>query len=189
MPLNGNEFRILTLHAGRRKEQLKCTLRKAVLTQGNIPPYETISYTWGSARSRDPVLINDRCLNVPVNTARALRCVRSSTEDRHLWIDFLCINQYDIGERSAQVAVMAKIYQWAGLNLVYLGDDGDKAKLAFANIEELADEAENESKAKNVLLPDMMFTKDGYFTFSDIPLRCSPNVELLDWIYQLPWFR
>jgi hypothetical protein len=40
----------------------------------------------------------------------ALKALRHPQEDRYLWIDAICINQADIGERNHQVEMMSTIY-------------------------------------------------------------------------------
>jgi hypothetical protein len=127
-------------------------------------------------------------MEVPRNTFRALRSVRSLYEDRRVWIDFVCINQEDLSERNVQVSLMANIYQKSHCNLIYLGEDNIKATAAFASIESLASEAEAEMELKNVTLDELLFP-NGYFAFSDKPIACETDVEALAWIYQLPWFR
>jgi hypothetical protein len=41
----------------------------------------------------------------------ALRYLRKEDEARILWVDAVCINQQDLGERSAQVNKMGGIYR------------------------------------------------------------------------------
>lgn len=52
----------------------------------------------------------------------ALSCLCKDDEDRGLWIDAICINQYDLDERSSQVANMEHIYRDARLVVVFLGE-------------------------------------------------------------------
>lgn len=185
LPIGSKEIRILLLHAG--VGDLRCTLLTTVLFDDDPPEYETISYTWGDPRDREPISINDRYLNVPTNTAKALRCARSLSEDRVVWIDAICINQDDLDERNDQVSMMSSIYRCSQCNLIYLGDDGDKATQAFTSIEALASEAEAEMSGRNMSLGDITFP-NGYFAFSDVPLRHKPDMSALGWFYQLPWF-
>lgn len=46
---------------------------------------------------------------------------RKRTGLKRLWIDAICINQGDVGERSAQVGMMARIYRSASLVAIWLG--------------------------------------------------------------------
>jgi hypothetical protein len=93
--------------------------------------YEAVSYTWG-----DPVegwQLDDQRMNlcslnetIKGNLAAALRRFRHETNERRLWVDALCINQADHGERAQQVAMMAQIYSRAARTLVWLGEDTEE---------------------------------------------------------------
>ncbi|KAK2762898.1 heterokaryon incompatibility protein [Colletotrichum kahawae] len=66
------------------------------------------------------------------NCENALRSVRiSAGPPRNIWIDSLCINQDDEEERSAQVALMPRIYAGAAGVLVYLGNATSDSDLAM----------------------------------------------------------
>jgi hypothetical protein len=60
---------------------------------GTIMPYKALSYAW-------------RLVQVPVV----------------LWVDFLCINQQDVVERSLQVAMMREIYEKSREVIIWLGE-------------------------------------------------------------------
>jgi hypothetical protein len=47
--------------------------------------------------------------------------LRDQSQPRYLWIDALCINQDDDYERSAQVAIMGRIYQTARRVISWIG--------------------------------------------------------------------
>ncbi|KAI1122353.1 heterokaryon incompatibility protein-domain-containing protein [Nemania abortiva] len=55
------------------------------------------------------------------NLALALRYLRSTSQPLTLWVDAVCINQDDIVERNAQVALMASIYSRAAAVVTWLG--------------------------------------------------------------------
>ncbi|KAL3291606.1 heterokaryon incompatibility protein [Colletotrichum asianum] len=66
------------------------------------------------------------------NCENALRSVRIlGGPRRNIWIDSLCINQDDEKERSAQVALMPRIYAGAAGVLVYLGHATSDSGLAM----------------------------------------------------------
>lgn len=54
-----------------------------------------------------------------------LNTCSSQTKHRRLWIDSICINQDDIPERNAQVAIMSQIYSKAGMVIGWLGVQND----------------------------------------------------------------
>lgn len=57
-----------------------------------------------------------------------------------LWIDALCINQYDYVERSHQVALMANIYTIAKGVMVWLGPSSPSTRLAYSFIRAIGSE-------------------------------------------------
>ncbi|KAG7285535.1 hypothetical protein NEMBOFW57_010164 [Staphylotrichum longicolle] len=100
------------------------------------------------------ILIAGASLPLTPNLAAALRQLRTTstststssifssgsalTETRSLWwIDALCINQADVRERSAQVALMRRIYGSAAHVQVWLGAEGGGSAGAMALVREL----------------------------------------------------
>jgi hypothetical protein len=61
--------------------------------------------------------IDNHNVHVGENLYKALCHVRSSKEERILWADAICINQFDLEERNCQVALMAFIYSRAQMLL------------------------------------------------------------------------
>lgn len=93
------------------------------------PDYETASYVWGGEASdstpRRPIFINkywDAFLQTD-NCYELLRFARPRRGVRWLWVDAVCINQENLLERAAQVAMMHRIYSECLRCLVYLGPD------------------------------------------------------------------
>ncbi|KAI1187504.1 heterokaryon incompatibility protein-domain-containing protein [Nemania serpens] len=76
------------------------------------------------AHRREATLaLNGRAVPLKPNLALALRYLRSATHPLTLWVDAVCINQDDVDERNAQVALMTLIFSratavvaWMGLN-------------------------------------------------------------------------
>lgn len=102
---------------------------------GDAPGFKALSYTWGPAyhdflseEILDPrpvfshvVLWNGREFPVTQNLYEGLRHLIERGIEDWLWIDAICINQEDVGERGVQVALMGKIYSSAEEVLVWLG--------------------------------------------------------------------
>ncbi|XXH02656.1 hypothetical protein Hte_009038 [Hypoxylon texense] len=76
-------------------------------------PYEALSYTWGAPVFSHPVQINGIEFFITENLDSALRHLRLTDAVRYLWVDALCINQFDNKEKSIQVGRMFSIYQKA----------------------------------------------------------------------------
>lgn len=112
-------------------ESIICNLYTTSL--GDAPPFEAISYVWGTCCDRDqPIDCDGRQLLVTRNLRDALRQVRLPDEARALWVDSICINQEDVKERGRQVYLMGRIYTQSIRTLICLGpadgnDDAEKA--------------------------------------------------------------
>ncbi|KAH8896064.1 HET-domain-containing protein [Thozetella sp. PMI_491] len=107
--------------------------------------YATISYVWGSEAQRKTIVVNGQHVSVTENLEVALRAVAGTgayASDSKLWVDALCINQADDGERAAQVAKMRDIYSNALSVVAWLGKAHDYSDEAFDLLERLAGLAE-----------------------------------------------
>ena len=147
-PLEDNEIRLLTLHAGNREARVRCTLRHAQLppeaqSSASLPHknglvsgfsgdkdesraeviYDAVSYCWGNQNDRATISLDGSDFDVGRNLESALRHLRLSSIDRILWIDAICINQCDFEERGQQVLRMGKIYERALTVRVWLGPE------------------------------------------------------------------
>jgi hypothetical protein len=87
--------------------------------------FEAISYAWGTApfteslgvhRSKPPTHFM-----ISPTVDLMLRYLRLPKKKRTVWIDALCINQNDLGEKAAQVNFMGEIYRQAKGIVVWLG--------------------------------------------------------------------
>ncbi|KAH8651303.1 heterokaryon incompatibility protein-domain-containing protein [Xylariales sp. PMI_506] len=97
----------------------------------SLPQYHALSYTWGpptpeldeySDEDKVSILVNGEDFKVFPNLCDALRRVREMKQVRYYWIDAICINQEDKPERSAQVAIMDRIYSRAERVDIWLGE-------------------------------------------------------------------
>ena len=108
--------------------------------------YTALSYAWGDpwAPGGADTLVAGGALRVTANLAAALRrlCGSEATPARSLWwVDALCINQADVAERNAQVALMRRIYASAARVQVWLGGDADGSGAAMGLVRNLAEPA------------------------------------------------
>jgi hypothetical protein len=87
----------------------------------SAPPYNAVSYAWGEPTNRRAITINGVRLLVRKNCFHALRQTRLHYPDDYVWLDAICINQLDLAEKSAQVAMMGAIYANAVLVLACIG--------------------------------------------------------------------
>ena len=105
------------------RSTVHCRLHHISLSQP--PPYSAVSYVWGSLTNTQTLIVNDEPLSVGVNIWHFLHQLREEEHKGLLWIDAICINQKDVGERSQQVAIMGQIYSRAHDVKVWLGS-GDE---------------------------------------------------------------
>jgi len=118
----------------------------------------------------------------------ALRRMRLRDKSRTLWIDSICINQYDTDERGHQVGIMYQIYTNTFRNLIWLGPyDNTLARSIHAMetiLQELIIETRNYADFKGIVFDNGKYV----LQFSNIPLSktvdCPAFLRLLD----NPWF-
>ncbi|GLA76942.1 hypothetical protein AtubIFM55763_008820 [Aspergillus tubingensis] len=122
------QIRLVTIEPGRWTDDIQCTLRETSLADSE--PYETLSYVWGDPTNTKYIFVNGKSFRATANLESALRHLRRDTP-RTMWIDAICINQRDLGERASQVSIMRYIYQGSKLTVIWLGDGDERAESSF----------------------------------------------------------
>ena len=125
---DSDEIRLLSLQPRSSGATIRCTINHVKLS--SKPRYEALSYMWGP-KVRKPIEIDGRICNVRENLWSALSHLRFQDKRRTLWIDAICINQKDVGERNHQVTQMGLIYTKAERVIVWLGPSNPEASLAM----------------------------------------------------------
>ncbi|KAI1629933.1 heterokaryon incompatibility protein-domain-containing protein [Exophiala viscosa] len=123
-----SEIRLLTLWPGSWDDDISCTVDHACVD--NHPYYEALSYTWGDANDTRPIRLNGGPFQIAKNLEIALHYFRPQPgeQPRLLWVDAICINQKDLGERGQQVQKMRQIFTSARRVLAWTGEaDEDSA--------------------------------------------------------------
>lgn len=92
------------------------------------PKFNAISYTWGAVEPQRTINVSGRDVTVRPNCFYAMWQARDYCRDLYVWIDSICINQDDLIEKGAQVAIMGKIYARAEKVLACIGDDDDSCR-------------------------------------------------------------
>lgn len=123
-PLEPDHFRIVRVYPSRHTfAPLRC--RTVAVPLDSRPRYEAVSYTWGNFEHKGYLWLNGIRQVVTKNASRILRNLRNGQGSaRTLWVDSLCINQRDMEERSAQVAMMGLIYSNADQVAICLDSGG-----------------------------------------------------------------
>jgi hypothetical protein len=133
--LEAGTARILILQAGSPSDEIECELRQRnLLTQVSLDDglaYEALSYVWGEPESGASITLCGSCFPVTDNLAEALRHLRLTDRERLLWVDAICINQYDEEEKEMQVRSMHKIYRLAQRVIAWLGVQDNASNQAF----------------------------------------------------------
>lgn len=119
-------IRVLLVEPGSYDDPLLASLQEVDLDSDSEGPYTALSYVWGnvwSARDgKPPLCVNGHYFHITKNLEKALRHLRSNSAVQKLWVDAICINQEDYGERAEQVMLMTRIYSSAKLVHCWLGD-------------------------------------------------------------------
>jgi hypothetical protein len=147
-PLKENEIRLLELIPGEESDSTKpslITCRLSHYALDKLPPFETLSYCWGTSRSNRTILIDGKRLHIKPNLEAVLREFRrphhlsgDDQEHRTLWIDAICINQEDLEERNSQVSFMCRIYSLSKDLVVWLGEEDHSSRIAMQFIHSFA---------------------------------------------------
>ncbi|KAE9977193.1 hypothetical protein EG328_002158 [Venturia inaequalis] len=142
-PLNhsfGQEIRLVELLPGEFDDELRCNTIHTNLASQEEHDYQAISYTWATEHGSAELCQHVRCgpnrlfLPISENCANVLRRVRHRGLLRLIWIDMICIDQTNLGERNHQVALMSIIYSKASRVLIYLGQADDASDVVLASI-------------------------------------------------------
>jgi hypothetical protein len=135
IPRSSLHTRILLLEPGRGDEMLECT-RQSINVGTTEHTYEALSYRWSEDRDW-PMLCDGILKMISQGLADALRQLRRPGESRRLWIDFICINQDDKEELSAQVRIMRHIYNHAARVIVWTGAENASTSAAMETAKRL----------------------------------------------------
>ncbi|KAF1830397.1 hypothetical protein BDW02DRAFT_582932 [Decorospora gaudefroyi] len=142
-----NQVRLLLIKPGAFEDQINASL--LVVDDDQLGsddfPYAALSYNWGNSENLNTIIIQDdprsrpiksitkvvdavrafheKMLKVKPNLYEALRHLRKEDKMVAMWVDALCINQFDKNEKEEQVSKMAVIYRKAYNVNIWLGSD------------------------------------------------------------------
>ncbi|KAI0973400.1 heterokaryon incompatibility protein-domain-containing protein [Xylaria arbuscula] len=136
-PIRSGEFRVLQVGGFDSQGCLVTSLHHRRLQEPG--QYVAISYTWNEKdklwygdydTSPKPVLINGTMVRVTDKVASII-CQALKLGRSYLWIDAVCINQSDLGEKSHQVSSMGSIYRQATEVLAMIGSPSEATDTVF----------------------------------------------------------
>jgi Heterokaryon incompatibility protein (HET) len=122
LQLQVGQIRLLALRQGRNQdERIECELSTWELD--NAPPYEALSYFWGTNRDTRVISLHGSTFRVREDLYNALRRLRQPQTTRILWIDFICIDQRNQDEiYNHHMSRLGDIYAKAESVPIYLGE-------------------------------------------------------------------
>ncbi|KAF1975377.1 heterokaryon incompatibility protein [Bimuria novae-zelandiae CBS 107.79] len=137
-----NHIRLLHTHNDERENgsNLTFSIVTAELPTHDKPfKFETVSYTWGAPKRVSSIAVHGSAgvIGLTQNLTQALPELVRNSKTGYLWIDQLCINQSDPGEKAHQVSIMSRIYKAASRVLVWLGPEDDHSVMAKQWLNEL----------------------------------------------------
>lgn len=153
--------------------------------------YAALSYVWGGVKNKKFFQEDNTVLvEITENLRLALSDLRYRIrEPTRLWADALCINQVDVTERNAQVAMMYRIYSAATRVMVHLGFAADNSDLVPDVLRVLRKAAQDLGFAK---LGNEDFPKDSFGNCDllaiGLPDRDSHEFLSLERLFSRPWF-
>ncbi|KAL3959396.1 hypothetical protein ACCO45_007558 [Purpureocillium lilacinum] len=147
-PLNGaqNGIRVVRVapYNSFGRNPVVCQLEE---TTWDACEYEALSYCWGKQNDHAIIQLGGEPFKVTKDLAAALEQLCLPDRIRTIWIDAICINQFDPEEKSVQVRMMGNIYRAAQQVLVWVGSARDDTKLAFKQLDRLANVISTPSNA------------------------------------------
>lgn len=126
---------LLDLFPGQHSEDIICETRTACL--GKSVPYEAVSYVWMEAGGRRSIQVSGEITSVTNNLYDALQRLRYPTQTRTLWVDQLCIDQWDNEKKAKQVDMMRLIYRQCDRCLIWFGELSPTADFSTEDVENI----------------------------------------------------
>ncbi|RYP14302.1 hypothetical protein DL765_006467 [Monosporascus sp. GIB2] len=194
LPTTAKLIRLLTVHPGSRTDDIHIELQGTPvdLDDEHLVSYEALSYTWGS--EDDPVMVKfgpGGRLRYPVtrNLADALPYLRYPDRARTIWIDAICIDQKNDGEKSIQVAMMGEVFQKASRVIAWLGPETGTTRRAIELFEEIGSQVDIVDWSTGTLRPSHA-AHNRTLGDQSLPLRLTFNdIQAIKDIFERPWFR
>ncbi|KAG8163146.1 hypothetical protein KVR01_007624 [Diaporthe batatas] len=136
LPSTGH-IRLLKLHPVTNSKDTSLSVDLVPVLLDEAPEFEALSYAWGKPWPRYEICCAGRRIDIGSSLYGALWHMRQQHPGDTFWVwaDAVCINQYDIAEREAQVSMMSEIYARASITVIWLGWDNEYITRAFVAIQ------------------------------------------------------
>ncbi|CAI6016250.1 unnamed protein product [Clonostachys chloroleuca] len=120
LDFHSQQFRLFTLSpSGDKDSPIEGSIQRTNFN--DAAPFEVLSYVRESSKLMNLIYIDQEAVLVPANVGAALRRLRYHNEPRHLWVDFICVDQRSLSERSFYIRFMKTILRKCVRVLVWLG--------------------------------------------------------------------
>lgn len=148
------------------------------------PGYSALSYTWGEAVFSHRILIGNSFLPITENLRDALVHIRRRIAKKSkprikvalIWVDAVCIDQSNDGEKDLQIGLMTRLYDQASQIYVWLGlpKNDTNMSLAMAKLKYFASRRKSALKKMSSYRPWWLPSKtvhdsNPYHLFSKLP--------------------
>ncbi|GAP86906.1 putative heterokaryon incompatibility protein [Rosellinia necatrix] len=131
LSITGNEIRILVLEPPSPEDsRVRGRLEHASLYDLHND-FVALSYYWGDHNALKRIVLGGEMIPITFNLYKALDELRRRGHYR-VWVDDLCINQYDDEERGRQVLRMGSIYRSASMVFAHLRGPGIAWQVSLA---------------------------------------------------------
>ena len=193
IPCDQTSIRLVHLERARRNKDVVVHIVPILFAEA--PAYEAISYAWGEVNVTEPINVNGVSCQIPVNLLAFFRQRQSMLDQRPLWIDALCIDQTNPGDKKAQILHMAKIYNKCTQFTIWLGEESDTSAIAvnalmrIGLMDHVDDFFELKGRARNAILD---FLRRSWWTrvwiVQEVAMAANPGVaRIMCGRSQLPW--
>ncbi|KAK8115756.1 hypothetical protein PG984_012258 [Apiospora sp. TS-2023a] len=136
-------IRLVTILPGSDR-LIRCKLEQHPVR--SLPQFDALSYTWNidprdriifseQLQDQRAIIVNDSHFNPQGNLYVALEALRHDGQSIPIWIDAICIDQYNDVEKGHQVNFMSRIYSSAQTVHAWLGPLGNDLLLSFKSIQ------------------------------------------------------
>lgn len=157
-----------------------------------IPGCESLYYRLGGRAPGGTILCDKHPIVVGGELYAALGHLRSFHDDEpfNIWIDAICVNQYDVEERNEHVRIMDRIYAGASMVRIWLGEEFGKehqASIALEQIDEVFTRLDTGVHQDRSDMSGYRFTLQREFYWDE-------KIQAIDWdavgsILARSWFR
>jgi Heterokaryon incompatibility protein (HET) len=175
--LQSNHIRLLKVRVEASTGILVCEFETRELGDSR-ELYTAVSYCWGDPTPTSRLLFKNGSYSPLTNSAtEILRYVVACDQESYFWIDQICINQSDLVEKAAQVALMGDIFASSLRVIVWLGIGDEKSEKALELGEQLF----------GLIAKGEDLTKEKIESLVPTSEMNSPWDALIDFLWN-PWF-